>query len=176
MILDAGKDAQQDISSPLIKRIVSLEQLPLPMFALHFLEQKATGSPLAVLDAARELRDSPDIVKLRKWLAKWEVLYNSGDLDRQAKALHKIEKLRCSLQPMNQDHTLYSVLRPEVSSGPDGSFGATFDLSGLAEPIIELIRRFSRRRILLAALRREVVADRELGARLCRIIGRAMSP
>lgn len=175
MIQDTVKDGQQGIPSRLINRIISLEQLPLPILALHFLGTKDTGSPFAVLDAARELRDSPDIVELRNWLNRWEALYNSGDLSAQEKALHEIQNQKSSLQLMSQDQSLFSVVRPEFSTGPDGTLSLSLELSGFAPPVAKILAKLSRRRVFLAAIRREIATDRELGARLCRIIGRPIS-
>jgi hypothetical protein len=175
MIQATSEDQKSRISSRLVRQIISHERLPLPMFALHFLATRTTGSPLDVLNAARELRDVPEIVELRNWLGKWEALYNSADIVAREKALNQIRALQNSLQIISEPINLFSVFRPEFSTGQDGSVGVSFDPSGLAAPVAKLWAKFSRRRVFLAALRRTLTTDRQLGEHLCRIIGRPIS-
>lgn len=174
IIQDTAKDGRQENPSRLIQRIISLEQLPLPVFALHFLERKRTGSPMAVLDAARALRDTPEVAELRKWLTKWEALYNVDNLDAQEKAWRELQSIRNFLRPDGEDHNLFSIVRPEFSAGPTGSPEASFDLSGFCGPVARLLARYRRHRNFFAALRRRVHGDRALGARMGGIVGRAI--
>lgn len=172
MIQETASDGQQKATSELIRRIIAVERLPLPMLAIHFLGTRKTSSPLGVLDVARDLRDTPDVVWLRKWLSKWESIYNSSDLDSQERAAREIADFRDSLRALDERTSLFSVLRPEVTSSPDGSMGMSFDLTGFSTPVAKLFAKLSRRRVFLAALKREVLSDQELGARICGFMGR----
>jgi hypothetical protein len=174
MIQQTAK-GKRPLASRLIARIETVEQLPLPIFAIHFLGKKSVNSPLGLLDAARRLRDSDEVISLRTWLTKYEKRYGSSSLELKEKALKEIDELKGSLHALDEDIDLFSVFRPKFSSGQDGSLGVSLDLSGFAVPVIKLLAKMSRRTVFLAAVKRELTADQELGARICRIVGRPIT-
>jgi hypothetical protein len=59
-----------------LKRVLSWFRgsalLPLPLFALHALRGKPLGSPQAILEAARLMRDDSEIKGVRNWLEELE--------------------------------------------------------------------------------------------------------
>jgi hypothetical protein len=177
MIHEKASENGQVIPSGLVRRIMAAEQLPLPVFALHFLAAREPSSPLEVLDVARELRDSPDVVALRKWLAKWETVYNSADLSSQEKALRELRRLRRSLDIAEEPFGLFDIVRLATITGdPVGGVGIAPDPVGLAGLMAKLLAGFSRRRVFLALLTKRLALDQGLGALICKIVGRPIFP
>jgi hypothetical protein len=132
---------------------------------------------LEVLDVARELRDSPDVVALRKWLAKWETVYNSADLSSQEKALRELRRLRRSLDIAEEPFGLFDIVRLATITGdPVGGVGIAPDPVGLAGLMAKLLAGFSRRRVFLALLTKRLALDQGLGALICKIVGRPIFP
>jgi hypothetical protein len=153
--------------------MVALEQLPLPMLALHSLKTEEPGSPWAVLEAARKLRDSHDVRSVRKWLARWESKYSSDDDHAKEETRGELAKLESALDLRKQKLDLIAIAR---FHHPDSAGGApAWDLSGLSATVARLVAKMSRRPAFLAALQRELTHDEELGARLGGMIGRAIS-
>jgi len=152
--------------------------LPLPLFALHALRGKPLGSPRAILEAARLMRDDSEIKGVRHWLGKLE--------DQEASSRGKIRST--AFGELNR-------LAEEIASHLSGrKFPVFADLlnggsftvaphSGEWEyspPMVEFLellsRRYRRQRRFLAAIAEELATDEQLGGAILQQLGRSLKP
>ncbi len=167
---------QRESSSKFLENFRRQEVLPLPLFAIHYLRKQRIQNPMQLLESARELRDNPEVKGIRKWLAEWESAYGSSDLEKRQKVFSYLHELSKNLETTFQKprFDLLSIFRGEISIEPGGSFSLKPDFAGLLNNLAVLFRRFSRRRILLATMTKELAFDAQLGKDLVKIIGRAI--
>jgi hypothetical protein len=166
--------------SNLIEDMHGLKALPLPMFAIHYLRKvhRRPDTPLRMLEAARDLREHPEVKEIREWLNKWEAVCGTGDFKRQAKAKQELDSIANDLRIDRSDDSIFTVWHPgwrwdESSNWP--KFDP--DISGGLQLFRHLLRRIPfmyRHSSFLATVSEEFELDRKIGADLNRMIGLAM--
>jgi hypothetical protein len=144
------------------------------MFALHFLSQMRVGSPWALIESARKLRDLAEVQELRKWLAKWESYYGAADMKKRDKALTELKRLEFHLNILRFPPALMSVVRPVAAYSPDGSVSFTLDPLSVSDPLSWVRARLSRRAVFLSTLSKRLSAEESLGRHLFAMLGRAI--
>lgn len=147
--------------------------LPLPLFVFHALRGKALGSPIAVLEAARAMREDPETVRIRKWLAQLEDQSSSLENNDRSVVLQELNSLADDVASPRQD-TLGMVARlltPPLATKPEGGMeiGLSAPLAGLLEMIC---RRDRRQRRFLAVVADGLATDKKLGGRILKQLGR----
>jgi hypothetical protein len=164
-----------DIASPWLRRVRADEHLPLPLFAIHFLRRKSVGSPIDLLAAAREARDSDEVAAIRSWLSQWETKYCSPDLDTREEAVRELGRLADSLDLARDRLDLHSVFKLDVSRDELGNPSMSFlSAERLGEVARRLWARIHKRRLFLAAVSREVALDADVGVDILRMLGRPL--
>jgi hypothetical protein len=148
-------------TSNFLKLLRNSESIPLPIFALHFLRKRKSHwqgkGPLAILDAARYMRDEKEVRELRNWLNKWENDYNSFDIEKKFNA-RKIwltdfsKDLKIEIEP--RKFSWRSLFRVGIDINPNNnSIKIDLDLPGKIEFVNSLLKRYSRRRIFFSMLK-----------------------
>jgi len=167
-------DSSIKFPSKLLEKIKREQILPIPMFAIHFLRNKKIKSPISMLECAGKLRETPELEDLRKWLTKWENLYGSTNIKAREKALQKLKEIEADLSLAQEKWPLFSVFRGDISHAPDGTTSFGFDFSDMGNLLAKLFTKFSRRKIFLSMLHKEFSIEKEIGADINRLIGRAI--
>lgn len=172
-ILDEARRDGRHLASKLLENMRSQEMLPLPMIAIHYLRAKKPNSPMALLEAARALRDEPDVKQLRKWLNQWEILFASPDMAQKEKARSKLYEIEADLKLGHDKPPLWSLLRPVVTVEPD-SPSYSLDPSAIAQLIAQIKAWLAPRAIFFSALRKEFEYDTDIGADILLMLGRGL--
>jgi hypothetical protein len=158
-------------SRKILEKLQEDEKIPLPMLAIHFLRKAKVRHPEGLLEAARKMRDDPEVKSIRRWLNKWEDAYGS---EKARNYLDEISKdLKVEVQ--KEHHPIFSVMRVVISPTPEGGIEIKPDFSKVAEEIYLLLRRFRRRKIFLATLTKEFAFDRKLDGDVISMLGRALT-
>jgi hypothetical protein len=165
-------------ASKLLENMHELKTLPFPMFVIHYLREvrPRPKTPLGMLEAARKLRDHPDVKEIRQWLNKWEIIHKAGNDNERQRAKKKLDSIANDLEIDRMKTPLFSLWRPTIKSDWTG-YGIDPDISGGLQILGHLLRRvpfLNSHNIFLATLSREFELDREIGADLNRMIGLAM--
>lgn len=171
-IMDAaheGNRGNRPFASELLEKMVGLERLPLPLFAIHYLRNRGAHSPESVLEQAAVLRQCDDVVQLRKWLNR-TIQGVASRVQRKKEA----EEVRSLLELNDAPLNLFSLAKIEVkASASEQGFG--IDPSGLSQVAAKLRARLTQQNIFFAALKHELMGDHELGGELFKIIGREIT-
>lgn len=152
------------LASKTLNRIKQIEKLPLPLFAIHFLDKEEFNSPESFLLAARKMRDAGEVKAIREWLKKWESVFNSEDYKKKIKAKQQLLKVLDDIELNSNNLSISSILRFEGTIGPD-SISVGIDLSGLEPTVKRLFNLLNRRKIFLSMLTKKFAADDRIGAR-----------
>lgn len=148
---------KEDSPFVFLKELQNYEKLSLPIFAFHFLFKIKRGGPLQIIESARKLRDDPEVKSLRRWLNKWEQTILSDDFEKRRKAYNEIEDILTGVKVnIGKDYSLFSLLRCEIVLKKDGDIVLRPDFAAALENALMLLRNYSRRRIFLSNLTKEL--------------------
>jgi len=167
-------------ASQALRSMMAIDRLPLPLFAFHELQGVNTKTPYAFLEAARIARDKPEVAYIRSWLTQWERIYSSENPAERSKALAELNNRKRELSDYLSDQSvnLFSSLHLGGTIEVDPMKGNTKwvpPLPNLEQIGNELMRRYDKKRIYLAALTNDLIADKSLGARILEQVGHGVA-
>lgn len=163
-------------ASQALRSMMAIDRLPLPLFAFHELQGVTTKTPHAFLEAAHIARNKPEVAYIRSWLTQWERIYSSENSAERSKALNELNNRKRELADYLSDQSvnLFSSLYLGGTFEVDPMRGKTKwtpPLPNLEQIGNELTRRYDKKRIYLAALTNDLIADKRLGARILEQVG-----
>jgi hypothetical protein len=163
-------------ASKLLEAMHELKTLPFPMFVIHYLREARPRpkTPLGMLEAARKIRDNPEVREIRQWVNKWELISGAGDPKKREKAKKELDGFAKNLQFDRSNISLFSLWNPKLGTSETSWLEVDPDLKGGLEMLGHLFRRipfFHSHSMFLATVSKEFELDPTIGRDINRMIG-----
>lgn len=178
IIQDVIIEKQEKATPEILLRLMAIQALPLPLFALRLLADSKARNPRDLIECARNLRDREDIIEVRQWLCQWEEKLKESD--QSWSAITELSKWRDDLVTMIEckEESFLSILRPGIEFKTDLVSGSqSISLKSFsAKDVVDIIsRRIGKQRMFIAATAKRVLSDANLGKSLLAKLGMSIS-
>lgn len=174
IVQDLVGSKKEKATPELLLRLMDLQTLPLPLFAIRLLADTKARTPRDLIECARNLRDTKSVIAVRHWLQEWEDKLRTTD--KSWSAITELSKWRADLVKMiecNED-SLLSLLRPEIKVEAGAQFGSqsiSFSLLSAKDAVSLISRRVGNQRIFIATTARRILSDADLGKKMIAKLG-----
>jgi hypothetical protein len=163
------KVLEDDYACSLLKKWIEPKLHPLPLLAIHFLNQATFNNPQDLLLVAARLRDDENLKEVRKWLRKWEDDYFKGE-EAQDKAMGELSDLVSDLRIDLGKDRIGSIVRPFVKIEADLSLSGGVEMDGLARGLSAVTGRFSQRNIFMTNIVKDFKYNDSIGKNILKMM------